>query len=85
MSPLGRVRVVNPHSSFRHQEGDVLRRYSDGAVSVGLDGEDAPAMVFRDDEVEELGACALCGSDGLTEEEAADCGDCSFAGGRGAS
>ncbi len=81
MSALGRVRVVIPYSGFRGAEGEIRHRYADGAVSVRLDGrEPSRCMVFRADEVEELGACALCGADGLTEEEAADCGDCSFAG-----
>jgi len=86
VSALGRVRVVNPYSGFRGAEGDVLRRHSDGAVGVQLDcAEPGHAMTFRDDEVEELGACALCGAEDLTEREAAGCGECSFAGEGGAS
>lgn len=76
-----RVRVISPHSIFRGREGTVRHRYSDGACSVILDGEDPRAVkTFRDDEVGRLGNCALCGRGGITEAEAGGCEDCSFSG-----
>ena len=82
MAAPARMRVVNPHSYFLNARGDLLRRYPDGAVCLRLDGPDGEApKVFRDDEVEEIGGCALCGRGDLTEAEAAGCEDCTFAGG----